>query len=176
MTYDAIEDLFLDRLVAMRDFGFVVQAMPDTKDELERPATRSRVTVAFGASRYGDKTSPGRPEILSLGIPTGEEFIELAVVVESNKKRGQAGLYQGLELSRRLLHGWKPGHGLHRVASMTVDPVGYKDGFYTYTYLVLTSIIRVPLINEQGLSFGPTTLPADAPPGLTKLTESTIAT
>lgn len=171
MTYDAIEDLFLERLASMRDFGFVVQAMPDTKDELERPATRSRITVAYGASRYGDKTSPGRPEILAMGVPLEEEFIELAVVVESNKKRGQAGLYQGLELSRRLLHGWSPGHGLHRVASMTVEAVGYKDGFYTYTYLVLTSIIRVPLINDQGLSFGPTA--ADAPPGLAQLTQST---
>jgi hypothetical protein len=167
MTYERIEDLYLERLAPLTDYGFVIQAMPDAKEDMERPATHSRVTVAYGASRYGDKTSPGRPEILAMGMALEEEFVELNIVVEARRKRGPSGLYEGLELSRRLLHGWVPGHGMQPTASMTVEPIGYVDGFYSFSYTVLTSLQRVPLIDEYGRTFGATS--DDAPPGLAPL-------
>ena len=161
--FDTIEDAFVDRLCPLvDDYGYEVQALPDAKGELERPATRARVTVAYSGSRFGDKTSPGLPEILAVGIPFQEEFASFSIIIESDRRRGRGGCLEGLELTRRLLLGWEPAKGYGRVTAMDTKMVDYKDGFYAYELLLQTSRHIVPAITPQGEMGGLTE--ADYPP------------
>lgn len=173
MTYiDELEDAYLTRLLPLSGdgYGYEVDILPDTQEGLEKPASQARITIAYGDSRFGDKTSPGLPEILAMGIPLQQEFISLGITIEADKRRGRRGVYEAYELVRRLLQGWEPLLGLGRTTIMTFKPVGFKDGYFVYEIIVQTTRMAAPAITAEQQMGGLTE--ADYPPGSAPITQA----
>lgn len=146
---ERLEEAYALRLGALLDFGYEVQVMPEIRPEQSRPGPNSRITVGYSSSRFGDKTSPGRPEILSMGVPHEEEFLEFALTIESNRLRGVDGVYAALELCRRLLLGFEPIPGYRRTTFMRIEYVNYADNWFGFDCIISTSTHVVPAVTPE---------------------------
>lgn len=151
---DQLEESYAARLAALVPLGFKVEVLPDNQKDRDRPSGQGRVTVAYEKTRYGDKTSPGTGEILSLGAAHQVQYIHLSITVEARKRRGDGGVFVAEEAMRRLLMGWKPAEGYRQTSGLSFELVDYRDSYFVYQYNVITSRASVPALDDRGLPGG----------------------
>lgn len=146
--YDWLEDDIVTRLAPVAGAAVEVVSLPDSQAEYDRPATKTRVTVAVSDSEpFGN--------IRDAGVVLQDTHVTVDVIVQASLRRGTGKVYAVARAVKLLLLGYKPEHCSRKLwfSGAKLLP-GDEDtrGTYSYHLKFTTEVPAVEDFNEEVLA------------------------
>lgn len=99
---EQIEQAIVCQLKPVERCGFEIQSLPQVQAEMEKPATKPRVTISYRESE--------RSEPKAMGVMRQERTFTFQVTFQARVLRGKEGIYKLMAAVESLLMGFMPPH------------------------------------------------------------------
>jgi hypothetical protein len=149
MTYEALEDSVVSRLIDRLGPGVVVKTAPGSEAEVIDAFDKPAVTVMYMSSEFSDSTKPGYPETLSLSVYAVDEFALVEIVCRARTRRNtttergtEIGILGLFDSVRRALVGWVP-QGWEAVLPKKSEYLANVDGVHVFNHSFVACRIAV---------------------------------
>jgi hypothetical protein len=140
--YDQVETAVVNRLATtLADFAVVKELPENTKDidTLFKQALGGNKTMILVAYTGSDFDQSG-----SINIISQNENVNILLNLQSNKLRGNNGIYNVISLVKKQIQGFKFTNGSRfRLKSVDYDDRNVQDGLFSYNVVFTVSKLQV---------------------------------
>lgn len=135
--YDQLEDEIVARLTPALDGAAKVAPLPESDKAIKGAVddavgdNKTLVLVCYTGSDFGPA--------MTVGVMKQEEGVNLLLNLQSNKTRGDAGIYKTIRLIKKSLMGYKSQHG-GRLKLKTIDFDDRDEKMAMFSYNVVFTV------------------------------------
>lgn len=153
-TYQTLEDDIVSRLSPLTEAGVQVEPFPDTDAEYDAPFEKPRISVMYKSSEFDQSIVRGLAASFSTDFIAQDEFADISIVVRSRTRRGENGVFDVAQKTKKLLLGFVPTH-YGRLHLKNNSFFQHEGGVWTYEMTFVCKGMAIQS-DDEGLSSGPT--------------------
>ena len=136
MNYEEIETDVVAKLAPLSAANFTAVIRPENEKEYEeakKAINRGCVFVGYTSGTF--RATTDRPELKSTDILVQDEVVNIELAFQCRKLRGDNGLFKLIEISKKLLLGYKPSN-CSKIYMVRMEPPMWNEGLWTYTLMI----------------------------------------
>lgn len=140
MNYGALELDIVDKLAGLTaDFGVEVVACPETEAQFKTPTVNPRVTVSYSLSDFMGNKNGNKAQSNAFDGSIQEEHVEINIELQARTLRGDGGIYNLIEATKKLLLGYMPlNETMDPIKLRTIKLEDFSSAIWTYLMVIST--------------------------------------
>lgn len=149
MNYESIETAIINKLAPLDDVGFKAVVRPENEKEYADAKKAVEGGCVFvGYSNGSFRATTDKPELKTTDVMVQDEVVNVELAFQCRKLRGNTGLFKMIEITKRLVLGFRP-PSCTKIYMVRMEPPMWNEGLWTYTLIVACDAMIVEHDEEE---------------------------